>query len=44
MRIEDDVVITADGHRNTSAALPRTLADVESFMSRAVRELRASKD
>jgi Xaa-Pro aminopeptidase len=44
VRIEDDVVITADGHRNMSAALPRTLADVENFMSRAVRELRASKD
>jgi Xaa-Pro aminopeptidase len=44
VRIEDDVVITADGHRNMSAALPRTLADVENFMSRAVRELRASKN
>jgi Xaa-Pro aminopeptidase len=44
VRIEDDVVITADGHRNMSAALPRTLADVESFMARAVRELRASKN
>jgi Xaa-Pro aminopeptidase len=41
VRIEDDVVITPDGHRNMSAALPRTLADVESFMARAVRELRA---
>ncbi|HEV2799163.1 MAG TPA: aminopeptidase P family protein [Pyrinomonadaceae bacterium] len=42
VRIEDDVVITADGHRNMSAALPRTLADVENFMSRAVRELRSN--
>ncbi|MCA1564868.1 MAG: aminopeptidase P family protein [Acidobacteria bacterium] len=41
VRIEDDVVITADGHRNLSVALPRTLADVESFMARATRELRA---
>ncbi|HYG10318.1 MAG TPA: hypothetical protein VD835_10245, partial [Pyrinomonadaceae bacterium] len=41
VRIEDDVVITADGHRNMSVALPRTLADVESFMARAVREVRA---
>jgi Xaa-Pro aminopeptidase len=40
VRIEDDVVITADGHRNMSAALPRTLADVENFMARATRELR----
>jgi len=42
VRIEDDVVITADGHRNLSVALPRTLADVENFMARAVREVRAS--
>ncbi|HYO99645.1 MAG TPA: aminopeptidase P family protein [Pyrinomonadaceae bacterium] len=42
VRIEDDVVITADGHRNMSAALPRTLADVENFMARATRELRAN--
>ncbi|HEY9402473.1 MAG TPA: aminopeptidase P family protein, partial [Pyrinomonadaceae bacterium] len=42
VRIEDDVVITADGHRNMSVALPRTLADVENFMARAVREVRAS--
>lgn len=40
VRIEDDVVITADGHRNMSAALPRTLADVENFTARATRELR----
>ncbi|HEY0101560.1 MAG TPA: aminopeptidase P family protein [Pyrinomonadaceae bacterium] len=44
VRIEDDVVITADGHRNMSAALPRTLADVENFMARAAREVRASKN
>ena len=44
VRIEDDVVITADGHRNMSVALPRTLADVENFMSRAAREVRASRD
>jgi Xaa-Pro aminopeptidase len=44
VRIEDDVVITADGHRNMSVALPRTLADVENFMARAAREVRASKN
>jgi Xaa-Pro aminopeptidase len=44
VRIEDDVVITADGHRNMSAALPRTLVDVENFMARAARELSASRD
>ncbi|MDQ1589497.1 MAG: Xaa-Pro aminopeptidase [Pyrinomonadaceae bacterium] len=41
VRIEDDVVITTEGHRNLTAALPRTLADVENFMARAVREFRA---
>jgi len=44
VRIEDDVVITADGHRNMSVALPRTLADVENFMARAVRELGAGRN
>jgi Xaa-Pro aminopeptidase len=33
IRIEDDVVVTDDGCRNLSAALPRTSADVESWMS-----------
>ena len=40
VRIEDDVVITPEGHRNMTAALPRTLADVESFIARARRESR----
>jgi len=44
VRIEDDVVITADGHRNMSTALPRTQADVENFMARAINELRASNN
>jgi len=39
VRIEDDVVITANGHRNMTVALPRTLADVENFMTRATREM-----
>jgi Xaa-Pro aminopeptidase len=33
IRIEDDVVVTDDGCRNLSAALPRTSADVESWMA-----------
>ncbi len=32
IRIEDDLVVTADGARNLSAALPRTAADVEAWM------------
>ena len=39
VRIEDDVVVTADGYRNLSAALPRTIADIETFHTRAAREL-----
>jgi Xaa-Pro aminopeptidase len=34
IRIEDDIVVTADGSRNLSAALPRTPDDVESWMGR----------
>jgi len=32
IRIEDDVLVTADGHRNLSAALPRSADDVEAWM------------
>jgi len=41
VRIEDDLVVTADGYLNMSAALPRTIPDIESFMARAQREVRA---
>jgi Xaa-Pro aminopeptidase len=34
VRIEDDILVTEDGHRNLSAGLPRTSADVESWMAR----------
>ncbi|HEX8188801.1 MAG TPA: M24 family metallopeptidase, partial [Pyrinomonadaceae bacterium] len=40
VRIEDDVVVTADGYRNLSAALPRTIADIEAFIARAQKEVR----
>ncbi|MFL6254963.1 MAG: aminopeptidase P family protein [Pyrinomonadaceae bacterium] len=40
VRIEDDVVVTADGYRNLSGALPRSIADIEAFMARAQREVR----
>jgi Xaa-Pro aminopeptidase len=33
VRIEDDVLVTADGSRNLSAALPRTADDVEAWMA-----------
>ena len=29
VRIEDDVVVTADGHENLTARAPKTVADVE---------------
>ncbi len=34
IRIEDDVVVTADGSRNLSEGLPRRASDVEEWMSR----------
>jgi Xaa-Pro aminopeptidase len=33
IRIEDDVVITADGHENLTRAIPKTPADVEASMA-----------
>ncbi len=39
VRIEDDILVTQDGYRNMSAALPRTIADIENFHARAAREL-----
>jgi Xaa-Pro aminopeptidase len=35
IRIEDDILVTADGSRNLSGSLPRTSADVESWMAAA---------
>ncbi|MDQ3916906.1 MAG: M24B family metallopeptidase, partial [Acidobacteriota bacterium] len=40
VRIEDDVLVTADGYRNLSGALPRTIPEIESFIARAQREVR----
>ena len=38
VRIEDDVVVTADGCRNLSAALPRSADEVEAWMARLREE------
>src|SRR5690606_946372 len=38
IRIEDDILVTTDGHRNLSAALPREPDEVESWMDRLRRE------
>jgi Xaa-Pro aminopeptidase len=40
VRIEDDVLVTADGYRNLSGALPRTIPDIEAFIARAQKEVR----
>ena len=40
VRIEDDALVTPDGYRNLSAALPRTIPEIESFIERASREMR----
>lgn len=34
VRIEDDLVVTDDGHENLSAGLPRSSAEVEAWMAR----------
>lgn len=39
VRIEDDILITADGNENLSAMLPRTSADVEAWMARILRSI-----
>ena len=41
VRIEDDMLVTADGVRWLTAALPRTIPEIESMIARASRELKA---
>lgn len=36
VRIEDDVLVTIDGHEVLTAALPKSVADIESLMAEAV--------
>ena len=33
MRIEDDVLVTADGCENLSAGIPRTVDEVEAWLA-----------
>lgn len=40
VRIEDDILVTENGYRNLSAALPRTIPDIEAFMAKARTEIR----
>jgi Xaa-Pro aminopeptidase len=41
VRIEDDIVVTPRGYRNLSAALARTIPEIETFLARARKEFRA---
>ena len=41
VRIEDDMLVTADGVRWLTEALPRTIPEIESLIARASRELKA---
>lgn len=43
VRIEDDMLITPDGPKWLTAAIPRTIADIEAFIARASRELKVSR-
>ncbi|HYG82253.1 MAG TPA: M24B family metallopeptidase, partial [Pyrinomonadaceae bacterium] len=42
VRIEDDMLVTANGVEWMTKALPRTISDIEAFMARAQKEVRVS--
>jgi Xaa-Pro aminopeptidase len=42
VRIEDDLLVTPDGARWLTEALPRSIAEIESLVTRASRELKTS--
>ena len=43
VRIEDDLLVTADGATWMTAAIPRSIADIEAFMAKASREMKVSR-
>ena len=44
VRIEDDILMTADGPVNLSAALPRKAGDVEDWMAGIYREAEGTEE
>jgi len=40
VRIEDDMLITPEGVKWMTGALPRSIADIEAFIAKARREIR----
>jgi Xaa-Pro aminopeptidase len=42
VRIEDDMLVTANGAEWMTKALPRSISDIEAFMARAPKEMRIS--
>ncbi|MBV9209856.1 MAG: M24 family metallopeptidase, partial [Acidobacteria bacterium] len=43
VRIEDDMLITPDGPKWMTSAIPRTIPDIEAFIARASREMKVSR-
>jgi Xaa-Pro aminopeptidase len=43
VRIEDDMLVTSDGYKWMTEALPRSIKEIENFMARARQEMRTSQ-
>jgi Xaa-Pro aminopeptidase len=43
VRIEDDLLVTADGVTWMTSAIPRSIVDIEAFMTRASKDLKLSR-